>query len=166
MAVQTKASGQRIFRASNGVEIPITPVPLLLASDIANSIGKPKQPTITVEGLDGPHEMIDISEAAQKAYTSELAEFEAKANSLYLETVLEFGSNIEFGEAEQEVVNKYRARLSKKGITIQSPNDIYVYIAYILLPNHEDVQHLQEAITNLNQATKDQLEKARDSFRS
>ena len=168
MATQTK-SGQRIFTANNGVTIPLKPVSLLLGDDIAASIGRPEQPKITVDGLDGPHEMIDMSEAAQKAYNIELEKFQAEVNTLYLETVIEFGCDIEFGEKEQALVNAYRAKLAKigrKGITIQSTNDIYVYVAYILIPDVNEISRLNEAITNLNQATKDQLEKARSSFRS
>jgi hypothetical protein len=168
MAVETK-SGQRIFSASNGVKIPIKPVSLLLGDDIAASVGRPEQPTIMIDGLDGPHEMIDMSEAAQKAYNIKLEKFQEEVNNLYLETVIELGCDIEFGEKEQKIVDDYREKLSKRGkhgITIQSTNDIYVYVAYILIPDVNEVRRLNEAITNLNQATKDQLEKARDSFRS
>lgn len=157
------------FKTSNGVEIPVKGVSLLLTQDIAKSFPAPEPTKVSIERPDGT--FAEIADSKSQEYRLKVIEHMSKLDGLLSEIVLLDGCDFELDESQVEKVDVYRKRMAQRGKRMGNDgivlheDDKYVYIAYLLVPDTGELRRLTEYITGLNQATKEEMAKAQDNFR-
>lgn len=161
----TIKNGKTYFTFSNGREIEIQNVSPLLGELLADRYPKPEPPTQRILSADG-ETWIEEPNLASPAYEhalkewNNLIELKSRLILIYEGVVLPELSPSQAAE----VAAKRKFMLEKFQVELD-PDDVYCYVAYVLIRSEDDYRRLVDAILGRSQPTEAAIVKAiEDSF--
>ena len=148
-----------------GITVKIRKISPMLATDIGDSIPLPQAPLNEVD-YGEPRGKVMEPNLQDPAYQRALLDRQTKIFKTWRRVMILRAVQVE-GDAWKEEVSEYRQFMQEAtGFPLDEPNDLVVYVLRICVGSEEDLGELIEAITRRSQPTREEIEKAKDSFRS
>lgn len=147
-----------------GITVKIRKISPMLVTDISESIPMPKPPLNEVD-YGEPRGKVQEPNLQDPAYQKALEDRQVQIFKTWRRVMILRGVQVE-GEAWKEEVKEYRAFMQEQtGYPLEETNDLVVYVLRLCVGSEEDLGELIEAITRRSQPTREEIEKAKDSFR-
>lgn len=148
-----------------GITVKIRKISPMLVTDIQESIPEPQPPLNEVD-YGEPRGKVLEPNLQDPGYKLAMQEHQHRIFLTWRRAMILRSVLVE-GEDWRQEVKEYREFIQEQtGHPLDEPNDLVVYVLRICVGSEEDLGELIQAITRRSQPTPEEIEKAKDSFRS